>query len=241
MINLKGIVAYDGTAYLGWQEVGMGPTIEGTLQAVLEQILQHPVSLQAASRTDAGVHATGQTIQFFSRKGVPPLRSVNALLPPDVRVLSLEEAPANFHPTLDALAKEYRYQLTLSEVQLPHARRTHWHCPHLDVAAMEEAADRLRGRHDFAAFANVTKEGRENTVRTLHLTFEGELTVVLRAESFLYRMARNVVGTLVQVGQGKLPPNAMGDILAGLDRQAAGMCAPAHGLALVKVDYDRKK
>ncbi len=214
----------------------MGPTIQGTLQAVLEQILQQPTPLQAASRTDAGVHATGQVVNFFITKEIS-LRSINALLPPDIRMLSLEEVPINFHPTLDAKSKEYHYQLCLAEVQLPHERRTAWHCPHLNVPAMEEALAHLNGTHDFAAFTNATKEQRENRVRTLHISFEDNLKVILIGDAFLFRMARNIVGTLVQVGQGKLSPDEIPLILQQGDRSLAGVCAPPCGLSLAKVLY----
>src|SRR3569832_1557498 len=156
MKNIKLVLAYDGTAYLGWQKTEMGPSIEEELLKVLEQILQHPVKLQAASRTDAGVHAEGQVVNFFTEKNTDRLlRGCNGLLPEDIRVLKVEEMPDRFHPTLGATGKEYHYSVCLGPTQLPFQRKFSWHfVKPVDVQKMREAAQFLIGRHDFSALTN---------------------------------------------------------------------------------------
>jgi tRNA pseudouridine38-40 synthase len=159
MVNLKFTIAYDGTHYLGWQKTQEGPSIEESLQQVLEQIFQEPISLQAASRTDAGVHALGQVVNCHVQKLLVTEErlhiSLNSLLPADIRLLSCEIAPNHFHPTLDCKMKEYHYWICTCPVQLPHNRFTSWHVHQpLDFAAMEQSAKLLTGEHDFADFCN---------------------------------------------------------------------------------------
>jgi tRNA pseudouridine38-40 synthase len=233
------MIAYEGTNYLGWQETKEGPSIEQTLRVCLEQILQHPVSLQAASRTDAGVHARAQVVNFFTHKDISKLqKSLNSLLPSDITVLSCEVAHVEFHPTLQSKGKEYRYQICLGESQLPFHRNYSWHVSYpLSIDTMKSSAKTLIGTHDFSAFTN---EKQDDNVRTLFsISLEeldkNRLEIVISGDKFLYKMVRNIVGTLIDIGRGKL--SQIEPILASLDRTKAGVTAPAHGLTLAQVFY----
>lgn len=248
MPNLKLTVAYDGRNYLGWQKTIEGPSIEESLQRVLEQILQQPLPLQAASRTDAGVHAVGQVVNCLPEVLRPtPERlciSLNMLLPDDIRILHVELAPEAFHPTLDCKEKEYHYWICNSPVQLPQNRFYSWHVHFpLDLAAMDQAAKLLIGTHDFAAFCNALQEtAYETTIRTIHslelIRHPGQrLQIVVRGSNFLYRMVRNLAGSLVDIGRRKLMLEQLEPLLAHGKRANAGITAPAHGLTLFRVYY----
>lgn len=248
MKNIKLVMAYDGSAYLGWQKTNTGPSIEAALQAVLEKVLQEEISLQAASRTDAGVHAQGQVVNFFTSKIPVDLGrlqySVNCLLPIDIVVRHIQEAPENFHPTLDCIGKEYRYTICNSTTQLPHHRLYSWHCPfELDLVSMQQALKYLMGTHDFSAFCNVRKNANyEHHVREvseiaiLELP-QNQIEFLVKGHHFLYKMVRNIVGTLVYVGKGILTAESIPRILFEQDRTQAGITAPAHGLSLHHVYY----
>lgn len=236
--NIKLTIAYEGTRYCGWQDNGDGPSIEGQLRAVLEQILQHEVVLQASSRTDAGVHALGQVVNFLTDRTPEGLQvSLNQLLPTDIRVLSLEKADEAFHPTLNAKGKIYCYRFCNSEVQMPNQRFYSWHVREvLDLKKMQKAADQLVGTHDFSAFCNQRKDLNYATkVRTLSRVEVSPQAIEMEGDAFLYRMARNIAGTLIDIGRGEeLDIKA---ILDGQDRTKAGVTAPAHGLTLTKILY----
>lgn len=252
MHNLKITIAYDGSNYLGWQKTIEGPSIEESLQRVLEQIFQQPMRLQAASRTDAGVHAVGQVVNCLPKTLRPtPERlriSLNMLLPGDIRIIDIELAQESFHPTLDCKEKEYHYWICNSPVQLPQNRLYSWHVhTPLDLAAMDQAASILAGTHDFAAFCNAIQETEyENTIRTIHslevIRHSGQhpgqrLQLKVRGSNFLYRMVRNLAGTLVDIGRGKTSLDNLEPILAKGKRAEAGLTAPAHGLTLFRVYY----
>jgi tRNA pseudouridine38-40 synthase len=242
--NIRLRVAYDGTDYLGWQKTPTGPSIEEALQRVLEKILQEPIQLQAASRTDAGVHAQGQVVNFFASRREIRLESVNSLLPKDIVVLELEEAPEAFHPTLDCLSKEYHYTLSLGPICFPQHRYTSWHYHYpIDVEVLNEVSRHLIGTHDFAAFCNVKKnEPYESTIRevddiVVEMSGENLLTIKVVGKKFLYKMVRNIVGTLVWAASGRMDPSSVQQILRNKDRTLAAMTAPAQGLTLFKVNY----
>ncbi len=242
--NIKLILAYEGTRYLGWQKTAMGPSIEEELEKVLKQILRHPVNLQAASRTDAGVHAEGQVVNFFTEAEVSLERlqkSLNGLLPKDISVLKMEEAEEAFHPTLGSRGKEYHYAVCLGSTQLPFYRNFSWHFSYpVNVEEMKKAALHLKGRHDFSAFTN---ESQENNVREIFdIVIESEenrLKIRVSGNNFLYKMVRNIVGTLLYVGCGKLSEKDVPAILKSKDRTLAGVTAPAVGLVLKEVFYDQ--
>lgn len=246
--NIKLTLAYDGTGYLGWQKTKMGPSIEESLEKALAKILQRDISLQAASRTDAGVHATGQVVNFFAQR-LPSLEkliySLNSVLPKEIVVLAAERANDTFHPTLDCADKEYHYHLSYGEAQMPHQRLYAWHYPFpFNADTMRQAIPHLIGKKDFSAFCNVKKnEAYEDTVRDLKSIKIIELPnqclrFELAGNSFLYKMVRNLVGTLVYVGCGKIGVDQLPAIISSADRTLAGMTAPAHGLFLHKVHYN---
>lgn len=240
MANYKLIVAYQGTRYLGWQKTGMGLSIEEELEGVLSRILQQPIHLQAASRTDAGVHAQGQVVNFFADKA-PSLRSLNGLLPKDISVSIIEEMPIDFHPTLHATGKEYHYNICFGHAQLPFHRSFSWHFPYaLDLSSMQNAAAALIGEHDFSAFTNERQEDNVRHVTAIEIfpLAADRLRISVAGNRFLYKMVRNLVGTIVYAGCGKIAPGDVSDILESKDRTRAGMTAPACGLSLYKVKYD---
>jgi tRNA pseudouridine38-40 synthase len=249
MKNIKLTVAYDGKGYLGWQKTKMGSSIEGVLQGVLEQIFQVSVKLQAASRTDAGVHARGQIVNFLvdveNLDTSSLLISLNRLLPNDIAVTLVDVASQNFHPTLDCYHKEYRYYICNSRWQYPENRYYSWHYPSLlNRELMREAAQPLIGTNDFAAFTNVAQnEQYEDHTRTIYdITIESlpdqRLCICVKGVTFLYKMVRNIVGTIVTVGHGKRGVQDVERILRSKQRVEAGMTAPAHGLFLHQISYE---
>lgn len=250
MRNIKLLIAYEGTNYLGWQKTEKGPSIEQAVELALQRILQHSVFLQAASRTDAGVHANGQVVNFFTQNAIKPsnLRlSLNRLLPKDIRVLEAAEAPASFHPTLDCQEKEYVYDICFGCTQMPKRRRFSWHYPHyLQIGEMKRAAENFLGTHNFEAFCNGRKDAAyASTIRTIREiklveTSSSTLLIAIRGTNFLYKMVRNIVGTLVYVGAQKMPADSIPAIIDGKDRTCAGITAPAHGLTLSQVFYNAK-
>lgn len=252
MKNIRLIIAYDGNGYLGWQKTAAGPSIEQTLQSTLETILQEKIELQAASRTDAGVHAQGQVVNFLSKNDdyaptlVPDRLShkLNRLLPRDITVLDVTSMPLDFHPTIDCIGKEYHYAICNHPLQLPHYRNLSWHFPYpLKVSEMRRAAEQLKGTHDFSAFCNAKRiAGYDNHVRTITTLDlielpDQRLQIHITGDHFLYKMVRNIVGTLAHVGMGKILADDIPAILASGDRKLAGITAPAHGLYLHRVVY----
>lgn len=234
----KSLITYDGTGYFGWQTTRCGPSIQGTLQEALFRLTQEVVTPEAASRTDRGVHAAGQCICFELKKALDPHtlhRALNALLPPDIRCLSVELATPTFHPTLDAQAKEYVYRFSFGPVQYPSERLYAWHIPQiLSFSSMQKAADQLIGEKNFTAFAN---EKKGNPICHLSAIEFLDKKILLRGDRFLYKMARNLIGTLIDVGKNKISPAVIPDILASQDRKKSGTSAPAHGLFLHRVIY----
>ncbi len=225
----------------------MGPSIEQTLQGALEKIVQHPVILQAASRTDAGVHALGQVVNFFTSNPIESGRlifSLNRLLPKDIVVSSIEEVSPSFHPTLHCRGKEYRYYVCYDVFQPPHQRFYEWHVPFpLDVEEMKRAIPYLLGEHDFAAFCNFKMNTNyPSTIRRIDQIILEEhghrrLIFSIKGNNFLYRMVRNVVGTLIHIGKAKIKKEEIPAILQSEKRANAGITAPAHALFLQSVFY----
>lgn len=245
--NLILVHSYDGTSFYGWQKTKMGPSIEEALEKALQKILQEEISLNVASRTDRGVHARRQIANFLTKKdlGDPAAlqRSLNALLPSEIRILEIQEKPFSFHPTLDARQKEYHYYLCLGPVQLPFHADFSWHFPYsLDLTAMQEAAKHLTGSHDFRAFTNRRDPPHQETICTLQSVEilplqNNRLCIKIFGDHFLYKMVRNIAGTLLYIGAGKIPLQDLPRIIKNKDRTAAGITAPAHGLFLQKIYY----
>jgi len=239
-------LAYDGTAYAGWQVQPDVATVQGVLERAAERLNGEPTPVLGAGRTDAGVHARGQVARFSTGRDLTAAnvpRALNAFLPEDIAVQRADEVGVDFHPIRDARRKHYRYTLRVAACDDPFDRRFVLRvAPPLDTAAMKRAAVRLIGEHDFSSFEKAGSP-RESTVRTLHrldLTQVGDyIRIDLVANGFLYGMARNLAGTLLRVGQSRLDPMAIPD---GLDRrEIAGPSLPAHGLCLVRVAYDDMK
>ncbi len=245
--NIKISLAYDGTHYCGWQDNENYPSIAGSVTKVLEQILQEEITLQGASRTDAGVHANGQVANFLTSKESLDLNklmnSINRLLPKDIAMLNISFMPLSFHPTLDCSIKEYHYYLCNGKIQHPHDRHYSWHYPFsLNLEKIKNAIPHLIGKYDFASFCNhKTKDVYHNTIREIYnieVTAENEKIIFkVQGKSFLYKMVRNIVGSLAYVGSGKISAENIPAILDCKDRCTAGITAPAHGLHLHKIYY----
>ena len=249
--TLKLTVQYDGTDYVGWQRQAEGVSIQGLLEDALRPIEGAPVTVHGAGRTDAGVHAAGQVASVTLTATLDPstlARALNAVLPRDVRVRDVEEVPVGFHARFNSTGKRYRYRILNGGHGSPFDLRYHWHVPQpLDFDAMVAAAKPLEGRHDFAAFASagsdVPSSEREIFSIRLNRGFAGWdvrgllITIDVEGDGFLRHMVRSIAGTLVEIGWGRWPADAMQDILDSRDRARAGTTAPPQGLFLMSVMY----
>ena len=248
MRRLKATICYDGSDFFGWQIQPDRPTIQGRLQEALSEIEGAPVAVTGSGRTDAGVHALAQVAAFSLANPIPPAnlrKAMNRLLPPDIRVLKIEEVSESFHPIRDAKAKIYEYRIFRGEICSPFERRYVCHYPYpLDVARMRDAAPLLEGRHDFTCFAAADKSdalGRSK-VRTIfssriEIPAEDRLVYRVRGDGFLKHMVRNVVGLLIEVGKGNAGEETIRRYLTGNEEGKAGPTAPPQGLFLVSVEY----
>ena len=244
-------IAYDGAGYQGWQFQKTGTGVQEKVEQALARLFPAKPRIHSSSRTDTGVHASAMEVHFdvpkVQARMTPDklLLAVNAHLPADIRVMRARRARPGFHARFDASGKEYRYQVWNHSALHPLHRRTAWQVVRpLDVKAMRAAAKHFIGEHDFRSFRANPDYDTTSTIRTLSqvsVRRAGPLfTFVIRGNGFLYKMCRGIVGTLVQVGEGKIPPDEIAGILAGKDRRLAGMTAPAHGLTLCKVFYGKR-
>jgi len=240
----RATVEYDGTDFLGYQIQAAGRTVQGEIEASLQKITQSFVRIDGAGRTDAGVHATGQVIAFNVawRHSLTELhRALNATLPRDIDIRTLTTTDRDFHPRFGALSRTYRYQIINQRWPSVMQQRYAYHIERsLDVEAMNIASRYLIGSHDFASFGKPPQG--ENTVRRVTqaewLVEAGNRIVFeITANAFLYRMVRNIVGTMVQVGSGQLLPDDVQQILLAKNLKLSAAPAPAHGLCLVNVTY----
>ena len=242
-------VAYRGTEFSGWQRQTAKRTVQECLETALGKIWGQKISLQGSGRTDTGVHALGQVASFNAPRrhnATDLLRALNANLPRDVRIVKCRLVSPAFHARFDARGKTYKYLIWNRLVQDPFTHDTHWHVPRdLDLPAMRRAARMLLGRHDFASFTSNPGYERESTVRTMtraSVVRDGHALVFhFSADGFLYRMVRNLVGALVKVGKGKITVEEFGRILRSCKRSAAPETAPACGLYLMNVTYEKSK
>jgi len=270
--TVKLLLQYEGTEYAGWQVQDNAVTIQELVEHALTTILREKIRVAGASRTDSGVHALGQVAAFKASKSLPLerlLRSLNGILPQDVRAMEAVEVTDDFDPRF-AREKTYRYALACGKCLSPFQRRYTWHVKEpLDFRGMQEAAGALVGEHDFSSFV-ASGGGEKSHVRRISSIdfgpggiinpcfddrgFEGEYHGAvshgaddtynentfhfdITANGFLYKMVRNIIGTLVEVGRGKIAPEAMPDIINAKDRSQAGPTAPGQGLCLLRVRY----
>ncbi|MGL4421524.1 MAG: tRNA pseudouridine(38-40) synthase TruA [Gemmataceae bacterium] len=245
MRNLKLIVQYDGTAYSGWQTQPGYATVQETLEQAISAITQEPrIRCNASGRTDSGVHALGQVVNFFSGTRLSPevlRKAINAKLPDDVRVSHVAEVPQSFDANRDAVRKRYRYVVNDARVADPFLRKLAWQTlVPLDAELMHTAGQALVGRHDFRCF-ETHYPNRLTSIRTIYelaVTRHGPtLWVDVEADGFLYNMVRAITGTLYQVGRGYWRPEQVLQILQAMDRKQAGPNAPPQGLFLLYVKY----
>lgn len=240
-------IEYDGGGFAGWQSQQRERTVQGELEAALSSVADEPVAVVAAGRTDAGVHASGQIAHFdvhCERSLHGWLRGANSNLPSDMAVTWVRAVPDTFHARYAATARSYRYLLCERRVRPVLARQhAYWSYLPLDTERMQQAADSLLGEHDFSAFrsAHCQAHSPVRTVRELRVARQEEWVVIdVTANAFLYHMVRNLVGTLLKVGQHEAEVIWAAKMLAGRDRRRAGPTAPAEGLTLTAVEYPER-
>lgn len=247
MRNIRLTLRYDGTDFNGWQTQPGYRTVQETLEKAIAALTsEERIRVNASGRTDAGVHAVGQVVNFYSNSSHAPeviVRAVNARLPADMVVREAADVPESFDANRDAKRKLYRYVIHDGPVPSPFLRRYCMHSRHpLDGSAMRRAAEPLKGRHDFHSF-ETDWPNRMSSVRTItHLSINrfGEyLWLDVEADGFLYNMVRAIAGTLINVGRGYWPESKVAEILHAEDRAQAGPTAPAQGLFLMRVTYER--
>lgn len=242
------VIEYDGHALCGWQRQENGPSVQQHLEDALAAIEGEPVACVAAGRTDAGVHSEAMAVHAdvlgsrFARSRMAYVHGVNQFLPEAIRVSAVRPVAADFHARFDCRERAYRYQIWNRGTAPAIERWRHWWMPRtLDLAAMQQAAGYLKGRHDFSCFrasgCQASSPSRE--IRTLSIEQYGWcIAVDISADAFLYHMVRNIVGSLVRVGTGKWPAEYMAELIDGRDRLLAGETAPAHGLYFTNAVYD---
>jgi tRNA pseudouridine38-40 synthase len=243
--NIKLVLAFDGTSYHGWQIQKNQETVQGELREAIRKITGEQACPAGSGRTDAGTHARGFVANFASVSSIATsnlVRALNSKLPPDIRILSAREVPADFHARRSARSKVYRYRIYGGAVMPPHLAREFFHYPYpVDIGRMAQAAAMFAGTHDFASFAAKGGGGRDNTVRHIYacrLRVTGRrLELTVEGDGFLHHMIRNMAGTLLELGRGQMTMAAFQALFDRRDRTQAGFTAPARGLTLLKVRY----
>lgn len=244
MRSIKLVIEYEGTNYHGWQTQKNALTIQEVLEDKLKIITGEPGKTTAASRTDAGVHARGQVVDFKTNSRIEPgalLRGLNSLLPPDIVIESASEVEEDFNSRRDAKSKVYQYIILNRKIPSALHRRFSWFIPaQLDVKTMNKAASFLKGEHDFSSFqaADCSSDNPWRRIKRVSVRKEKDfIKITIEATAFLRHMVRSIVGSLVEVGRGKTTVTGFKQILEARDRSQAGRTAPAHGLFLVEVKY----
>ena len=237
-------VEYDGTNYAGWQRQLNGLAVQQVLEEALRKATKEPIVVTGASRTDAGVHALGQAVHFDTDSRIPPEKYpfvLNTMLPRDVRVHTGREVPGGFHARFMTCGKRYTYRIINSRHASAIRRNTHVHVPlPLDLAPMQEAALKLLGTHDYAAFQAAGGTAK-TTIRTITkaelVQLDDEIILTVEGDAFLYNMVRIIAGTLIEIGLGRRTVDAFSEAYETLDRLSLGVTAPPQGLELTKVYY----
>lgn len=244
-MNIRGLITYVGTEYRGFQKTKLGPSIEESLEQALFTILQKKTTIQGASRTDAGVHARGQVINFFLDHSRPLDKfqnSLNAVLPPSIRVLFLEKAMPHFHPSLDSIKKTYSYSICNREEMLPLLRRTSWHYPYkkIDLSLIKETIPFFLGSKNYSSFTSKTYENPICSLEKITIKHPDTslIKIFITGDRFLYKMVRILIGTLVEIGTKKILLSDVKNLFYEKNRKKAGVTAPAQGLCLEKVFFD---
>ena len=244
MRRVKLIVAYDGTDYCGWQIQPNGITVEEVLNRALSRLTGEEIRVIGASRTDAGVHARGNIAVLDTASTIPAERfayAVNPLLPEDIVVVKSEEVPQAWHPRYQNSVKTYEYRILNREMPDPLKRKYTWHVSFpLDIDKMREAAEHLKGQHDFRSFCSVhtAVKSTVRTIYTLDIVKSGdEIIIRISGNGFLYNMVRIIAGTLAEVGRGFRTPEDVRDLLTAKEREQAGATAPPQGLTLIRIEY----
>lgn len=249
MRNIKMIIEYDGTNYSGWQEQINAITVQQEIERATSEATQEKVKLIGASRTDKGVHAKGQVANFFTNSNIPDFKfkdAINIKLPEDIVILNSEEVEKDFHSRFDAVGKRYKYIIYNSKTRSPLLRNYSYYVPwKLDYKAMKNASKYFVGTHDFYSFmvsrssAKVTIKSTVRTINKLAIEKEKDLVYFLiEGNAFLYNMVRIIIGTLIDVGKGKIEEYDIPNIIKAKDRTKAGHTAPAQGLYLEKIFYE---
>jgi tRNA pseudouridine38-40 synthase len=245
MRNIKLLIEYDGTNYQGWQVQPKGPTIQGILEEKLELLTGEPIQLFGSGRTDSGVHALGQVAHFKtqSRMDIRTIqRALNSLLTPDIVIQKVEEVDEGFHARKHSKSKIYEYRILNRNLRTAFYHGYVWHIPQrLNLTEMKKATQSLVGEHDFAAFRTVGSPTRTTVRRVIRAEWkrrrDGLIRFEIEANGFLKQMVRSIVGTLVEIGKGKMKATDLRKILNSKDRREAGPTAPAQGLFLKEVKY----
>jgi tRNA pseudouridine38-40 synthase len=245
MRNIKLTIEYDGTNYQGWQIQAKGPTIQGMIEEKLALLVGETIHLVGSGRTDAGAHALGQVANFktWSQMDVRSIqRALNSLFPTDIVIKSVEEVEENFNARKQSKSKIYEYRILNRPIRSAFHRRYAWHIPQkLNLREMKKAAQSLTGEHDFSSFRSVGSPTRTAIRKVIRAEWkrsrDGLICFEIEANGFLKQMVRAIVGTLVEVGKGKISVGEFQIILESRDRKKAGPTAPAHGLFMKEVKY----
>lgn len=254
-MKLRLLVAYDGTAFHGWQSQREGGTVQDALESAVSFIVGERVPIHGSGRTDSGVHALGQTVHFeltpeqlvrMKRMSEPArwVAALNASLPQELRVMKVTKAPENFHARFSAVGKVYRYEIWNAPVLPPHLLHRAWHLHgELDLSVIRKLSSMIEGRHDFRGFCANSSSLPENTVRTIRRVIVRErgpsISITMEGDGFLYRMVRMIIGGMVRVAQNKEEPSLFAGRLAAGKAWSTPAMAPAEGLYLVKVHYSK--
>lgn len=244
MKNIKLVIEYDGSSYAGWQRQNNALSIQEAVERAIGLITSEEITITGSSRTDAGVHARGQTANFYTKSKIPVEKfsaAINSKLPRDISILGAEEVSEDFHARYFSKGKRYSYTILNRRANPALMRNYLSHCPYeLNFEDMVRASRSFIGTHDFSAFRSTGSSVKTSvrTVRFLELEKKGDIiTMNIEADGFLYNMVRIIAGTLIDIGRGRIPADSISDIIASKDRERAGHTAPPMGLCLEKVYY----